>query len=73
MYVYTPVAGVDPLNWSGEQVSATTPFPVTASGAPAVVKTAGAHRPVATMPTQANGGVTLAAYVSEIARFGAQG
>jgi hypothetical protein len=49
IFAYTPQQGVNPLLWSGEELSNSTTFPVTDPNAPAVVKNAGAHRPVATM------------------------
>ncbi len=63
LYAYTPVANVDPANWTGEQLSATTTFPVVNPSAPSIVKTAGAHRPVLTGGSQ---DTTLANYVLDI-------
>ena len=45
LYGYLPVTGVAPGNWSGEQLSASTTFPV---ASPASVAAFGANRPVAT-------------------------
>ena len=66
MFAYTPVQNSDPLNWTGEQISHTTTFPVTDNAAPSVVKNAGAHRPVVTMTTQASGDTTLASYITDV-------
>lgn len=48
LYGYLPVSGVAPGNWSGEQLSSTTAFPVTGSGVPASISGQGPHRPVIT-------------------------
>jgi hypothetical protein len=66
LYGYTPVSGVLPVNWSGEQLSGTTTFPVVDVGAPTVVKNAGAHRPVVTIGTTAGGVVNLAGYLADL-------
>jgi hypothetical protein len=39
-YMYTPHNGLAPSAWPGEQLTVSTPYPVTTSGAPAVVKNA---------------------------------
>ena len=40
LYAYTPKFGVDASGWSGEQLSPSTTYPVTAAGAPSVVTSA---------------------------------
>ncbi|MBV9291207.1 MAG: hypothetical protein JO222_02065, partial [Frankiales bacterium] len=47
LFGYLPVNGSLPANWSGEQMSGTTAFPV--SGGPGPIGSAGAHRPVVTL------------------------
>ena len=47
LYGYKPVSGVAPGNWSGEQLSNSTDFPV--SGAPAAIANLGNDRPVVTI------------------------
>lgn len=67
LYAYTPVNGVLPINWTGEQLSATTTFPVPAgAGVPAVVSGAGAHRPVVTLNDGAHGNINLAGYIADV-------
>lgn len=70
LYAYTPVANVDPANWTGEQLSATTTFPIVDPSAPSIVKTAGAHRPVLTGGTH---DTTLANYALDIPNTNASG
>jgi hypothetical protein len=71
LYGYTPVAGVNPLNWSGEAMSGSTVFPVADPTAPAVVKTP--HRPVVTLASEANGGLTFADYIADFPNGNAAG
>jgi hypothetical protein len=66
LYAYTPVNGVLPVNWTGEPLTGTTAFPVTAASAPAVVKNAGAHRPAVTLKTIEQGNNNLAIYTSDV-------
>ncbi len=73
LYAYTPVSGQDPLLWSGEQLTAAETFPVTDPGAPAVVRNAGAHRPVVTVGTTANGVINLAGYIADFPNTNAAG
>ena len=63
LYGYLPVSGVAPGNWSGEQLSSTTAFPVTGSGVPASISGQGPHRPVI---TNAPGDTTLAQLALDI-------
>ena len=66
LYAYTPVTGQLPVNWSGEQLSGTTTFPVVSAEAPTVVKSAGAHRPVVTNDTTAHGAINLSGYIADV-------
>jgi hypothetical protein len=66
LYAYTPVTGQLPVNWSGEQLSGTTTFPVVAASAPTVVKSAGTHRPVVTNDTTAHGAINLSGYIADV-------
>ena len=63
LYAYTPVNGQPPGNWTGEQLSGTTTFPV---ASPANVAAAGAHRPVVTQSTTALGALNLASYIADV-------
>ena len=63
LYAYTPVNGQPPGNWTGEQLSGTTTFPV---ASPQNVHLAGTHRPVVTMDTTAHGNINLAGYIADV-------
>jgi hypothetical protein len=65
LYAYTPKSGVSASAWSGEQLSGSTTYPVTASGAPADVKSA-----VGPVVTGASSDETLASYIADFPNNG---
>jgi hypothetical protein len=66
LFAYTPKVGVSASGWSGEQLSASTDYPVTAAGAPANVRSA--PGPVVTGRATDE---TLATYIADFPNKGA--
>jgi hypothetical protein len=66
LYAFTPVNGQPPGNWTGEPLTGSRTFPVVSPPAPANVAAAGAHRPVVTMRTTAQGDNNLAGYIADV-------
>jgi hypothetical protein len=65
LYAYTPRSGVSPSGWSGEQLSGSTAYPVTAAGAPANVKNA-----TGPVVTGSSSNETLASYIADFPNKG---
>jgi hypothetical protein len=65
LYAYTPKTGVPASAWSGEQLSSSTTYPVTAVGAPANVKSA-----TGPVVTGGSSDESLASYVADFPNKG---
>jgi Bacterial Ig-like domain (group 3) len=65
LFAYTPKSGVSASKWSGEQLSSSTTYPVTAAGAPADVK--GASGPVV---TGGSSDESIASYIADFPNNG---